>query len=147
MDYAIINSSFFLVPLVVDQVTKYWAIKELVVPWKVFPFLRFELIYNRGVTWGLFNNSGYFSLVTLIVVLVAIALATSTFKAFKEGKNVTPQLLVLSGATSNILDRTFHSGVVDFITFHMGSWYWPTFNIADACIVIGVFWMFLSYEE
>jgi signal peptidase II len=147
MNNAIMNSLFFLVPFVVDQVTKNWAIKELVVPWPVFPFLKFELFYNRGVTWGLFNADGYFSIVTLVVIAVALMLIVSTLNSFKQGKDVRPQLLILSGAASNILDRIVHSGVVDFITVHFGSWYWPTFNIADVCIVLGVFWMFISYEE
>lgn len=147
MDYAVKNSLVFSLPLIIDQATKYWAIQELVVPWAITPFLKLELVYNRGVTAGLFNSEDYFSFVTLIVIFVAIILAVVTIKSFKRGKDVTPQLIVLSGATSNILDRIFHCGVVDFITLHYKDWYWPTFNIADACIIIGVFWMFISYEE
>lgn len=147
MDYAKKNALVFLIPLLVDQITKYWAIKNLSASWPVLPFLQFDLIYNRGVTWGLFNAEHYFSTVTLMVISVAAILAAVTVNAFKKNKNVTPQLLVLSGAVSNILDRIFHSGVVDFITIHVGDWYWPTFNVADACIVLGVIWMVFVYEE
>lgn len=147
MDYAKKNALVFLIPLVVDQITKYWAIKNLATSWPALPFLQFDLIYNRGVTWGLFNSASYFSTVTLIVIAVAAILAVVTVNAFKKNKNVTPQLLVLSGAVSNILDRILHSGVVDFITIHIGDWYWPTFNVADACIVLGVIWMIFVYEE
>lgn len=147
MDYALKNSLVFFVPFVIDQVTKHWAISELVAPWHVFPFLTFELVYNRGITWGMFNDAGSFSFVTLAVVVVAVILAVHTFKLSKEGRYVVPQLLVLSGAVSNILDRVVHAGVVDFITLHFGSWNWATFNVADACIVVGVIWMFFAYEE
>lgn len=47
--------------------------------------------------------------------------------------------LVLSGAVGNLVDRLRFSYVIDFILWHIGDkFYWPTFNIADAAIVVGV---------
>jgi signal peptidase II len=49
--------------------------------------------------------------------------------------------LLIGGAISNLLDRFFHGGVVDFIDMHYMNWHWPAFNIADSfisCSAIGL---------
>jgi signal peptidase II len=45
--------------------------------------------------------------------------------------------LILGGAVGNLVDRTVHGYVVDFLDFHLGGWHWPAFNVADAAIVCG----------
>jgi signal peptidase II len=44
---------------------------------------------------------------------------------------------ILGGATGNVLDRMLRRSVTDFIDFHVGSFHWYTFNLADSAIVIG----------
>jgi signal peptidase II len=46
--------------------------------------------------------------------------------------------LIIGGAVGNVLDRLRFGGVIDFLYFHLGSWYWPAFNLADSAICIGV---------
>ena len=48
------------------------------------------------------------------------------------------EALVLSGAVSNFIDRLYYGAVVDFIDCYVAHWHWPTFNVADACIVVGI---------
>ena len=45
--------------------------------------------------------------------------------------------LILGGALGNLYDRLLHAGVTDFLYFHLGSHYWPAFNVADSAITIG----------
>ena len=47
--------------------------------------------------------------------------------------------MIIGGAIGNMIDRLWGSrGVIDFLYFHLGSWYWPAFNVADSAICIGV---------
>ena len=46
--------------------------------------------------------------------------------------------LIIGGAIGNVIDRVRFGGVIDFLYFHLGSWYWPAFNLADSAICIGV---------
>ena len=45
--------------------------------------------------------------------------------------------LILGGAIGNVIDRLLHGYVVDFLQFHAGGWYFPSFNIADRAITVG----------
>jgi len=46
--------------------------------------------------------------------------------------------LILGGAAGNLADRALYGSVVDFISWHIGGYYWPAFNIADSGITVGV---------
>jgi len=52
--------------------------------------------------------------------------------------------LVIGGAIGNVIDRLRFGAVVDFLDFHVGSWHWPAFNIADSAICVGVAVMLLD---
>ena len=45
---------------------------------------------------------------------------------------------ILGGAIGNLVDRVMYGEVIDWLDFHIGSYTWPTFNVADSCIVVGV---------
>ena len=47
-------------------------------------------------------------------------------------------VLVFSGAIGNLIDRVLHKEVIDFIDIFFNNRHWPAFNVADACITIGV---------
>jgi signal peptidase II len=52
--------------------------------------------------------------------------------------------LILGGAVGNVFDRLVRRSVTDFIDFHVGSYHWYTFNLADSAIVIGAFLVILE---
>jgi signal peptidase II len=52
--------------------------------------------------------------------------------------------LVMGGAIGNVIDRARWGAVFDFADFHIGTWHWPAFNIADSAIVVGVGLMLLD---
>jgi signal peptidase II len=52
--------------------------------------------------------------------------------------------LIIGGAVGNVIDRLRFGGVIDFLYFHAGSWYWPAFNLADSAICLGVVAMLLD---
>jgi signal peptidase II len=117
-----------------DQLTKSWAVSrlshgEIHVFWK----LDFVLQYNTGSSFSLLQGwapvLGGVAVVVVFVMLVMVRHASSDGVAAVLG-------LVVGGALGNLSDRVFrshHGAVVDFIALH----FWPTFNVADACIVTG----------
>lgn len=111
----------------------------------VTPFFNLVLTYNRGMSFGLFNqgaglNALLFSLVAAIIVAVLaywLSRVESPLLAVAIG-------LVIGGAIGNVIDRIRLGAVVDFLDFYIGSWHWPAFNLADSAICIGVAAMLLD---
>jgi signal peptidase II len=120
--------------VVVDQLTKWWAVTRLAHgPIHVIGTLDFELSRNSGASFSLFQGKAVV-LVPVAVVLVAV-LSVMAWRAPSAGRAVVLGLIV-GGALGNLCDRFFrddHGAVVDFVALH----FWPTFNVADACIVVG----------
>jgi len=125
----------------IDQLTKWWAVTRLASgPIHVIGTFDLELSRNTGVSFSLFQGKG-FVLVPIAVVLVA-GLATMAWHAPSAGRAALLGL-ILGGAVGNLCDRVFrdnHGAVVDFIALH----FWPTFNVADASIVIGCLLLLVS---
>ena len=107
-------------------------------------FLDLVLTCNRGVSFGLFDRTGLNALVfsvgaALVVVMLLFWLTRirATFLAIAIG-------LIIGGAVGNVIDRLRFGGVIDFLYFHLGAWYWPAFNLADSAICLGVAAMLLD---
>ena len=110
----------------------------------VTPFLKLVLTCNTGVSFGILNSTGVNSLlfalaaaVIVLLLLVWLARVRATLLALAIG-------LVIGGAVGNVIDRLRLGGVIDFLYFHAGSWYWPAFNLADSAICLGVAAMLLD---
>ena len=52
---------------------------------------------------------------------------------------------IVAGGIGNVVDRVRFGSVVDFIDVHAGDWHWPTFNVADSAITVGILVMFLGF--
>ena len=129
--------------VVLDQATKWWLL--LIMKQnngrfiEVAGFFDIVLVWNRGVSFGMFNNDAglnglLFSLLAAVIVvalLVWLRRAASVLIGIAIG-------LVVGGAVGNVIDRLRLGAVIDFLDFHLGSWHWPAFNVADAAICVGV---------
>ena len=131
---------FFL--FLTDRITKYFIVTlsetsgELLIP--ITSFLKFNLIWNSGIAFGLFSfeEKNYYNFLTLIIISITLILLYFMFKA----KN-TEKLgfsLIVGGSLGNIFDRIYYSSVVDFIDFHINNFHWFIFNVADIFITTGV---------
>lgn len=132
----------FFVSVLADRLTKWWALTSLQSgPMAVVPGLRFSFAWNRGISWGLFNSlsGAHFYLLTLAIVAVILFFSLHTVVEYRASRPIYYEILVLAGAISNLFDRLYYKAVVDFIDVYAGAWHWPTFNVADACIVVGIF--------
>lgn len=103
-------------------------------------WLEFVPVWNRGISWGMFQQEGALGRWLLITFQIGAALALTIWLTKTHGRMVGLGLgLIIGGAIGNAIDRIFYGAVFDFIHFHT-PWYdfEYVFNIADAAIVLGV---------
>ncbi len=131
-----------LAVVLIDQLSKYWADASLVYaqPNPILPVLDITLHYNPGAAFSFLSNAGGWQrwLFTGIALAVSSYLLVWLMKLRREQWLLSLSLsLVLGGALGNLWDRLRLGHVIDFISVHWGSSYFPTFNIADAAITVG----------
>jgi signal peptidase II len=133
----------FIFVLFVDRLSKSLALSGFFTQYSG-KFLSFDLILNRGISWGILHNANnnIFLMLGCFIVLIMSILAIHTYQKIKMGSLIFGEILVFAGAISNLYDRYSYSGVIDFIVLSIKSYSWPVFNIADACIVFGAIIMF-----
>jgi len=134
--------------IVIDQYTKFMITLHIPLNYSmnvVAEFLNFTHIRNSGVAFGIFSeeNSELKPYLLIFVSIIAIiAILVIFHQTEKEKKMVhTGLVLVFSGAIGNLIDRVLHKEVIDFIDIFFENKHWPAFNVADACITIGVILM------
>jgi signal peptidase II len=128
----------------VDRITKS-VIEARVSAFDVHPVIPgfFDIVHsqNRGVAFGLMNDSTSAWRTVVLIVFSAAALllvAGLLWRASRLDRWTAAGLaLVLGGAAGNLFDRILWGRVTDFLEFYIGDLHWPTFNVADSCIVIG----------
>lgn len=134
-----------LVTVVLDQITKRWAINALADDREIHVFwtLQFNLAFNTGMAFS--KGTGLGPVIALLALLVVIVLIVSAAHLDSLLARIAAGMLI-GGALGNLLDRMFrgdrflHGGVVDFIDFQ----WWPIFNIADIGVTIGAVLFVLS---
>lgn len=132
---------FILILIFLDQVTKWWIVNYIMQPIKILPitpFFNIVLTWNSGISFGIFSNQGDFSVIILstLAILIVFFLAVWLMKA-ENKKLIIGLICIIGGAIGNIIDRVYHGAVIDFLDFHIKSYHWPAFNVADSCIFIG----------
>ena len=137
----------FLV-LVLDQITKWWVLTDLMNPPRVIevlPFANLVLVWNRGVSFGLFNTQSDYGpwILAALAMAVSAVLAVWLFRGPERmvGWGIG---LILGGALGNVIDRLVHGAVVDFVDLHLGGAHWPAFNVADSAITVGAVLLILD---
>lgn len=137
---------FCAVMMTIDRVTKSLMLWHGEQEIQIFPFASLKLCFNRGISWGILHSQGMLKFVIVIVMtlLITCGLLWYAIRQWKTGRAVWWETLVISGAVSNLFDRFMHNGVVDFVACSYGRFVFPSFNFADACIVIGVIGMMLT---
>lgn len=105
----------------------------------VAPFVDLVLTYNRGISYGLFQQDGEFGRWFLVVLKLAAAGLFAFWMARSQSRLVAASLgLLIGGAIGNAFDRMVYGAVVDFVSLHALGWRWYVFNLADTAIVAGV---------
>jgi signal peptidase II len=112
-------------------------------------YLDFQYAENCGGAWGLLHGASeavrrpFF----LLVTVGAIAFIVHLYRGLERGNTATKWALplVLGGAIGNLVDRVRLGYVVDFIHMHFKTHHWPTYNVADIAITVGIGLMLLEY--
>jgi signal peptidase II len=112
------------------------------------PFWAHRYTQNRGAAWGIMSGAAE-KLRVPFFYLVSLGAVIFIFWYYRKLSNGQRYLqialaLVLGGALGNALDRLLRGYVIDFIDWHWRDLHWPTFNIADAAISVGLIMLLLE---
>jgi len=143
-----------------DLLTKQWALSSLLPyrPVPLLPYFDLTLMFNPGAAFSFLSDQGGWQRWFFIVLasLVTIGLVIWLLKLEAGERLVAVALsLIIGGAVGNLIDRIYHGHVIDFIDLYyiaesclplfsnvirdgITQCHWPTFNIADSAISIGV---------
>lgn len=136
-----------VIVLAADQASKWWILNVVDLPdlhqIVLLPVLNFTMVWNRGVTFGLFNHFGHWGHVVLAAVALGVVAALGVWLSRAQSRLVAVALgAIAGGAIGNVIDRLRFGAVVDFIHAHAntpwGDLSWYVFNVGDAAIVCGV---------
>ena len=138
-----------LIVLAADQLSKWWILESFNLPQKgsveILPFLNLTMVWNKGVSMGLFNDGGGMGRWILVVVTSIVALALIVWLVRCTDKWLSLALgALIGGAIGNIIDRVAYGAVADFIHLHAFNWSFYVFNVADAMISLGVIILLLD---
>lgn len=127
--------------IVADQLLKLWVLalfRDNPRTIEVTSFFDLVLVWNRGISFGLFNRGEGLS--PYLFIGLAAAVSLGLILVLPRVKRALLWLafgLVIGGALGNVIDRLRFGAVVDFLYVHAGRYGWPAFNLADAAITVG----------
>ncbi len=137
-----------------DQMTKIY-VKNLAenTTWKkttvIEGFFYFDFLMNSGAAFGFLSDKTwgqtFFKIITVIalaaIVFFYVYVSKKNYKFLKFGV-----ILIFAGAVGNFIDRIAYGAVVDFLSFILFGWYrFPTFNLADSYLTVGVVMLVIHY--
>lgn len=137
--------------IALDQLSKFLVTQHLVLGQSisVLPgWLDLTLVHNTGMAFGLLSGSDWPYKSILVTSMAVGAMAAVTYYALSTPRSERwtrhGLALILGGALGNIIDRARVGYVVDFVDVFYGDAHWPAFNVADACICVGVGFLLLE---
>lgn len=144
--YVLFGLAVALIVLIADQASKNWVLYGLgfiecpaCLPVDVTPFFSLTMVWNEGISYGLFPADSANERYLLIGFSLVMALILAWWLLRADGRWLALGLgLVIGGAIGNVIDRFLYGAVVDFFHFHGFGYSWYVFNVADAAIVLGV---------
>jgi signal peptidase II len=105
-------------------------------PVTVTSFFNIVMVWNRGISFGLFQTH-----MPLILVGTSLLISAVFGVWLARVRHWPPAIalsLVIGGALGNVIDRVRFGAVADFLDFHWQGWHYPAFNVADAAITCGI---------
>jgi signal peptidase II len=131
--------------VIADQTTKMWVARsfELHQSVAIFPsWFHLTYVRNTGAAFSILAGRSAAFRVPFFVVASLVAGAAIVSFVRRTPADARGVLIacgsVLGGALGNLIDRVAHGEVIDFVDLHWRGIHWPAFNVADACISLGV---------
>ncbi len=132
-----------LLIIVADQVSKWWIRTrfDLYERIEILPWLDITRLHNTGAAFSFLSDAGgwqrwmFIGLALVVTLFIMIWLR----RLPRTGQTLLAiaLALIVGGALGNVIDRAMLGYVVDFISVHQGTWYFPAFNVADSAISVG----------
>lgn len=137
--------------ILVDQIAKFIILQKVPLYDRIEVirgFFQVTHVHNSGAVWGIFSNHPRVLVSKIITVLSLAALFIVFYYFFRiQAKcylELTSLSFIIGGALGNITDRIKQGYVVDFLDFYIKDAHWPTFNLADSFITVGVIILVIS---
>ena len=101
-------------------------------------YLNLNLIWNRGIAFGMlsFDESAIYNFITILIIIVNLIILIMIVRS--NDIKCYFLIFILGGSMGNLFDRLYYYAVPDFIDFHINSFHWFIFNVADIFISLGV---------
>jgi signal peptidase II len=142
----------WVAPLVfiLDRFSKYWALNHLTPgePLELLPFFNLMLAYNKGAAFSFLHSASGWQNVLLgsIATLVSLFILYWLTKLPRKARWMSIALgFILGGALSNACDRVLYGYVIDYFDFHLQTWHFAIFNVADSAICVGAFMLVIGW--
>ena len=142
--------------LIADQLTKLAIVAHLPFPTYgeghgaitvIRDFFYIVHVGNTGAAWSMFSGQSVLLAIFALVTLAAIVIWRHAL-GLRERRSQLCFGLLCGGIVGNVIDRLAYGHVVDFVDLHFGSYVYPTFNVADSGICVGVvFYLWHSLRE
>ena len=108
-------------------------------------FFNLHLTGNFGVSFSMMaSDKTYWQYILIFIAILICIYFVKIIMGTKKFSHKIPIILIISGAIGNVIDRLHMGFVIDFIQIHYNDLFFPTFNIADTYISIGVFFFILN---
>jgi len=137
-----------IIAMLIDQLHKFYMIEilgmETIKKIEVTNFFNLVMVWNRGISFGMFQGYEYsnyffmgFSSIIILLIFYMMSKSQNLYEALGFG-------MVIGGALGNVIDRITYSAVADFFDVHYKDYHWPAFNVADSCVFVGATLLIIS---
>lgn len=131
------------ITMALDQLHKWYMLSVMDIahrpPVELASFFKLVMVWNQGVSFGMLtHDAGYMRWFLIAVALIICAIMARLGLKSELRLERIGYGMVIGGAFANVIDRVRFGAVADFFYFHVGSFSWPAFNVADSAICIGV---------
>lgn len=105
---------------------------------EVTGFFNLVHVWNNGVSFGMFSNFEYSKIIFSVIVTIILVIMLVWLYRNRDLYLTFAIAFIIGGAIGNLYDRLKYGAVADFLDFHINTYHWPAFNIADSFVFIGV---------
>ena len=143
----LINITIIFLIFLLDRISKIYFINldKKFLGSEIFSskFLNVNLIWNKGIAFGLFSFDETYFYNTLTWIILVIILIILFMLKKSEGIKKYSLLMISGGALGNFFDRLYYKAVPDFLDLHIGNFHWFIFNVSDIFITCGIMIMII----
>lgn len=128
--------------IIVDQIVKHWVTSNIPLNGSrtfIPGLLDLDNLHNTGAAWSMLEGRQWFFAVITVIAIIVVAYLM--WKNHRSAWMMTGLSLIMAGAVGNFIDRLSQRYVVDM--FALKNVNFPVFNVADACLTVGVFIMLI----